>query len=498
MFKKYEKVFREDYQAWYEENRDYRERVAKDPRRLWFHLMPETGWMNDPNGLCQFHGIYHIYYQYTPFEPTGELKLWGHYTTKDFVHYKKDEPVLFPDSDEDAHGAYSGSALIEDDKIHFFYTGNLKYFDREDYDYINSGRGSNTLTFTSENGHDFTQKELLMTTADYPSDMSNHIRDPKVFKKNGMYYMVLGARDREGTGMVLLYQSRDLKSWSYKSRITTEEKFGYMWECPDLFELDGETVLISCPQGVASRGIDFANVHQCTAMKLSCDFEKDVYEVQDIQLMDRGFDFYAPQTFLDEKGRRILIGWMGIPDAAYTNPTTENGWQHALTIPRKLSMREGRLVQEPIEEMKQLRTGEEMVLPFDEQHGIHQNTFVYEAVVEYNQCETMEMELRDGVTLSYGEEILTLDLGKSGAGRDKRQVRVKNLKALQIFADTSSVEIFVNHGEEVFTSRIYSMEGKLSIQGRCRGKMTVYSLGKFSIEGGYHEQQTVWNRRSVD
>ena len=80
--KKYEKVFREDYERWHRENEAYRERVAADPRRLAFHLMPETGWLNDPNGLCQFHGEYHIYYQYTPFEPTGELKLWGHYSTR--------------------------------------------------------------------------------------------------------------------------------------------------------------------------------------------------------------------------------------------------------------------------------------------------------------------------------------------------------------------------------------------------------------------------------
>lgn len=93
--KKYEKVRREDYEAWYRDNREYRERVRADESRLAYHLMPETGWMNDPNGLCQFQGLYHIYYQYTPFEPTGEIKLWGHYTTRDFIHYKQEEPALF-------------------------------------------------------------------------------------------------------------------------------------------------------------------------------------------------------------------------------------------------------------------------------------------------------------------------------------------------------------------------------------------------------------------
>ena len=100
MFKKYNKVLKEDYEKWYAEHESDREETAKDPMRLKFHLMPKTGWLNDPNGLCQFHGTYHIYYQYTPFEPTGELKLWGHYTTKDFVSYiedvyKRQRPLSF-------------------------------------------------------------------------------------------------------------------------------------------------------------------------------------------------------------------------------------------------------------------------------------------------------------------------------------------------------------------------------------------------------------------
>ena len=128
MFEKYKKVYKADYEKWYKENEAYRERVAADQDRLKFHLMPKTGWLNDPNGLCQFNGTYHIYYQYTPFEPTGELKTWGHYTTKDFIHYEDFGPVVFPDEDIDAHGVYSGSAFIEDDTIHYFYTGNLKYF----------------------------------------------------------------------------------------------------------------------------------------------------------------------------------------------------------------------------------------------------------------------------------------------------------------------------------------------------------------------------------
>ncbi len=495
MFRKYEKVRKEEYEQWYKENAEYRRRTAADPRRLRFHLMPKTGWMNDPNGLCQLDGIYHIYYQYTPFEPTGELKLWGHYTTRDFIHYEDDGPVLFPDSDMDAHGAYSGSAYTEEGTAHYFYTGNLKFFDRDDYDYINSGRGSNVITFTSRNGHDFSEKKLLMTNRDYPADMSNHVRDPKVFRFGTYYYMVLGARDRESRGMVLLYRSVDLEHWTFRKRIAADERFGYMWECPDLFQLEGQWFLSCCPQGVEPQGIDYENVHQNVWMKLDCDFDANEYQITDIHLMDRGFDFYAQQTFEDEKGRRILIGWMGIPDADYSNPTTDSGWQHALTIPRELTVRGGRLIQQPLEELKLLRQ-EPVQLPFGGENSsenisagnIHTGEdpsvrqLVYEAVVEFDRCGTMHMILREGITLSYCDHILTLDLGEYGAGRTVRSVRLERLEHLQIFADTSSVEIFVNHGEEVFTSRIYSLKGMLSVGGECEGVMTVYPLKSFVVE----------------
>ena len=244
--------------------------------RLGHHLMPPVGWLNDPNGLCWYKGRYHVFFQYAPFDVEGGLKFWGHYTSEDLVDWKYEGTALYPDSPYDCHGVYSGSAFIENGTIHYFYTGNLKYFDRDDYDYINSGRGSNTVTFTSKDGYNFTKKELLMTTNDYPDDMSNHVRDPKIFKKNDKYYMVLGARDKEGIGMILLYESADLKNWTYKNRITTPQKFGYMWECPDLFEIDGKLYIICCPQGVETQGIDYENVHQVTAMKLNYDFETPV------------------------------------------------------------------------------------------------------------------------------------------------------------------------------------------------------------------------------
>ena len=125
-------------------------------------------------------------------------------------------------------------------------------------------------------------------------------------------------------------------------------------------------------------------------------------------MVDRGFDFYAPQTFLDEQGRRILIGWMGIPDAEYTNPTVKAGWQHALTMPRLLHMREGRLLQQPLEEMKELRRDRRDYDFWELGKGV-ETGLVFEACLSMESCSDMCLTIRDDVTLSYEDGLLTLD-----------------------------------------------------------------------------------------
>ena len=486
--KKYEKVFQKDYEIWYEENEAYRKQVAADPDRLKFHLMPKTGWMNDPNGLCQFKGEYHIYYQYTPFEPTGELKLWGHYKTKDFVTYEQCEPVLFPDSEEDAHGVYSGSAFCKDGKINFFYTGNVKLFDRPDYDYINSGRVSNTMYVTSEDGMHFSEKKRLMTNSDYPADISAHVRDPKIIKREDGYYMVLGARDRDSKGLVLVYRSDDLINWEYHGRITTKEAFGYMWECPDLFELDGQLCLICCPQGVEKKGYDYWNVHQCVFIPLDYDFKPGTWVLRatdKIQMVDRGFDLYAPQTFEDQQGRRIFIGWMGIPDADYTNPTVEKGWQHALTIPRQLHVRDGKLYQEPLKELEVLCCNERILNKETAKQVISTELPKCAKVqLKLENCKSLEFNISDSVKVTYEDKVLTLDMGECGSGRTIRKVQADELTDITLFADTTSLEIFVNEGSQVFTTRVYGRKGSAVLAGDCRGEIKISEMKGFEYKRG--------------
>ncbi len=481
MIKKYHPVYQSEYEQWISQHKKEIEEVNSDPRRLHYHLMPRIGWLNDPNGLCQYHGVYHIYYQYDPFDINGELKLWQHVTTKDFIHYEEHGPFLFPDSEIDTHGAYSGSAFVKDDQIHFFYTGNIKLFDKEDYDYIHCGRVANTIHLVSKDGFHFDQKQLVMGMSDYPQGFTQHIRDPKLIEENDMIYMVQGTRDLKDQGALLIFASKDLKHWQFHSCLHSEEPIGYMWECPDLFDLQGQKLLITCPQGVETQGVDYANVHSCTWMQIDGTIA-DGLSIKKIHQLDRGFDFYAPQTFEDEQGRRILIGWMGIPDADYTNPTAKDGWQHALTLPRLLTWKDGMLYQQPLPELQQLRK-EHDECNEDTLNAMSYAEECYEMAIHADSCNQMKLQLSDEMIITYQDHLFTLDITACGSGRTTRSVYLDTLKNIRVFSDTTSLEIFINDGSEVFTTRIYPTQPRC-VKLYTENKNTVihlYSLSAHQI-----------------
>ena len=127
-------------------------KADKRGRFRWkIHLTPPVGWLNDPNGLCQLGGVYHAFFQYSPFDAEGGVKMWGHCTSGNMIDWEYQGVSLFPDQPFDCSGVYSGSALIEDGKMYLYYTGNVKLEDGE-YDYVNTGREANTVLVESADG----------------------------------------------------------------------------------------------------------------------------------------------------------------------------------------------------------------------------------------------------------------------------------------------------------------------------------------------------------
>ena len=291
--------------------------------------------------------------------------------------------------------------------------------------------------------------------------------------------MVLGGRLKGDKGAVLVYESENLKEWKFKHIITTPEAFGYMWECPDYFELDGKKFLSVSPQGLKREEFRFQNIYQSGYFPVKEDGSVDE---RDFREWDMGFDFYAPQTFTDNSGRRLLIGWMGMPDAdeEYVNPTAESeGWQHCLTVPREVTYKNGMLYQYPVEELNGLRktgvsvSGSSAEIPVN-------GPFDLDVQVKGEQG---KVSLGENLFLEYqdGDVILTLS-EKAGAGRKVRKAHVPSgvIESIRVLADTTAVEIYVNGGEVVFSSRYYpeTQEQTVKVEAvECDGK--IYMLKNY-------------------
>lgn len=429
---------------------------VSDNWRQSLHLEPPTGWMNDPNGLCYAGGKYHVFFQYTPEAADGSgLRRWGHYESADDGRsWEFTGTFLSPDIPEDRTGVFSGSAVTIDGVIHIFYTGNVEL--EGNYDYVTSGREANQIHVISANGRVAGPKSVILRNSDYPAWCSCHVRDPKVWIDNGLWKMVLGARTLDDKGCVLFYETDDPEHWTYVKSMSVPD-FGYMWECPDLFTVEGKVFLGVSPQGLPHDEFRFQNAFSSGYFRVAgdrlCDFEE----------FDYGFDFYAPQTFVDKNGDRILIGWMGIGDSSYTNPTVDLGWQHCLTLPRRLSLApDGSIRQEPV---------------------IHSDLLGKTEIVEVGQTKAASLPCDitvpsvsgafllkiEDVQIRYDGSVLVLDLegAASGYGRKIRKVKTGPISDLRVICDRSSIEVFADRGRYVMSTRFYPEDKEIEISGSC-------------------------------
>ncbi len=189
-----------------------------------------------------------------------------------------------------------------------------------------------------------------------PDGYTSHFRDPYVFYHKDRYYMILGAQSKDFEGKIVAYESRDLINWYVKGEINTNLKeFGYMWECPNYVKFEDKDALIFSPQGLKREKFKYQNLYNSGYVLGKLDFENLNFSHGEFYELDMGFDFYAPQVMTDNKGRSIMIAWMGIPEDEELHPSIEEGWIHGLTMPRQLIIKDNILYQQPVEELKGLR-----------------------------------------------------------------------------------------------------------------------------------------------
>jgi beta-fructofuranosidase len=306
--------------------------------------------------------------------------------------------------------------------------------------------------------------------------------------------MVAGAQTKEMAGRAALLVSENLYNWELLgdaagSNTDQLDEFGYMWECPDLFRLNGKDVLIVSPQGLEPEGNLYQNVHQSGYFVGELDYKTAKLNHGEFTELDRGFDFYAPQTTVDEKGRRLLIAWMSVPDQDEDkHPTIANKWIHTMTFPRKLSIKGENLLQEPVEELKALRKNEQVLemvkITNEEVQKRETEGAVYELILDQIKVEdSFKLSIKKNAELHYSrrDQLFTLTRISYADGHpESRKCHLAELTKLQVFVDTSSIEVFINDGEEVFTARMFPDAEEKSSVFSSEGE-TVFQLKKWDL-----------------
>ena len=296
--------------------------------RLCWHLEPEKGWMNDPNGLTFFKGRYHAFFQHNPHAPVWDTMHWGHAVSDDLIHWEELPIALYPTEPyENFGGCYSGSAVIKDDVLYLIYTT------------VSKELGQTQSVAMTRDGVHFEKYAGNPVIDHYPEDGSPDFRDPKVIKRGDTYHMVL-ASGKDGCARVLHYRSADLLHWEYAGVLFEGCEYGAIFECPDLFPLGEHWVL----KGSSSLSRSHREVF------IVGDFDGETFKPISRQIPEEGH-FYASQSFETPDGRRILFGWMHNPKYVPHISIPRAG---CLSLPRELSLVDGRVVCAPVREAESL------------------------------------------------------------------------------------------------------------------------------------------------
>lgn len=331
------------------------EKLIPAEQRPKFHLSPRVGWMNDPNGFCIYNDKYHLFYQYHPYDAHWGPMHWGHAVSDDLLHWEFLPVALAPDEYYDKDGVFSGSAITLKDGRHLLiYTGVMKRT-------VENGQMKEfqTQCVAIGDGLDYEKYEnnpVINSDLIPEGSSKTDFRDPKIWEKSdGTYRCLVANRPADGSGQLLLFKSDDCIHWDFE-KIFAENKrrYGLMWECPDFFTLDGKGVLLTSPQDMLPEGFEFHNGNGNLCIIGAYDDATDTFTEEKVQAVDYGIDFYAMQTILTKDGRRVMIGWMQNWDTAGAHDAREP-WFGQMSLPREISIKDGRLCQWPIKELEDMR-----------------------------------------------------------------------------------------------------------------------------------------------
>jgi beta-fructofuranosidase len=463
--------------------REIRRQMASDAYRPRYHFQPSHGWINDPNGLIQWNGEYHLFYQHNPAGPFHRNIHWGHAISEDLVYWQDLPIALAPSPNSpDNGGCYSGCAVDNNGTPTLMYTGVYP-----ETQCVATG-SPDLLTWHKYDGNPVIAR---------PPDNYELVgfRDPCVWREADAWYMAIGSGIKDMAGTVLLYRSPDLFSWTYVHplHVGAHNEVPEMWECPSFFPLGDKHVLLV---SVLQR----SRVEYFTGVYHGYKFTPEHHG-----LLDHSPLFYAAHSFADSTGRRLLFGW--VPESRNNALVEAAGWAGMLSLPREVSLRsDGYLGIEPARELHALR---------GQQFSFSNLTLSMGVIhlLEGIQGNTLELiiELGRGSATAYGVKLLcspdgtedttvihdqaartvTIDRTRSCAEPEGIDITPHSgaldlhegeMCQLHIFLDRSVVEVFAN-GRLAITSRVYpARQDSLGVQVFARdGDITVKQVNAWQL-----------------
>jgi beta-fructofuranosidase len=306
-----------------------------------FHFAPTAGWMNDPNGLIRHNGRHHLFFQHNPQTLHHERVGWGHASSADLISWQQHPDVLLPGAggtEYDWDGCWSGCAVVDEDVVTFVYTG----LRGDDQLPCLARAVDSSLT-------QFAKDPKNPVIAEPPMADATGFRDHTLLRTAEGWRHFIGGGTRSLGGAIFEYRGTRLDEWAFTQVVLDSTRSsipGVIWECPDLFAVDGVDVLIVSI--VHSEAENSTPTVWYTTGELTATAFTATHEA----LLDHGDRLYAPQSYWTDDGRRIMFGWIRTELDPAVDGHASRG---AMTLPRELTVSGDRLRQSPGRELLELR-----------------------------------------------------------------------------------------------------------------------------------------------
>lgn len=431
--------------------------ISDQRYRCGYHLMAPSGRLTVPSGSIYFKNFFHVFFLYNSPQVTSTIpNVWGHARSRDLIHWQLLKPALQPDSITDQAGCLAGSALIKDGVLYILYLGLQAQSDFQILPSQNLAYSKDGLNFNK-----YLQNPVINML---PVSHFTETKAAKIWEHDGQYYLLMISQDNGQDEQVVLYTSYSLTYWNYLGPIL-EQPLLQPCNFLEFFHINGhDIVLVTMTQRqVSTSNFDPQGIYYLAG---DLDYDRPYFSGQVWQRLDYGHDLFASQIFQAPDGRLVTIAALGGEDFDQLQEN-DKGWEGVLSLPRELIWEHNHLVMRPVRECQTLR---ERLLQ-QQLYQIHTPKILCDSVtyLEMNLYfflaqwpgQIFQLIFTDRVTknqlvFEYLHAQQSVSVRRSDRPHsNSTKIATDKFLRLQIFIDQSTVEIFVNDGQVVFSERFY-------------------------------------------